>query len=145
VIDSLREIHAVRQVAGEGLRRWFTSETMDLLVWFDEDDMPIRLQLGYGKGRHRDERIFSWRKGVGYDHLVVGNGEHDKRYKATPLMMSDAAFNGAHVGNLFREYSINVPLWIVDFVLEKIAAYGAGAPKDEIDPLVGARRKIIYW
>lgn len=115
---------------------------MDLLVWFDEKGIA-RFQLGYDKdGADHGQRIFSWRSGVGYDHLVVGRTEEGKPFKPMPLP-ADVAFDGSRVAGLFIRQSMDLPHEVVDFVLEKIAVYHSGDPKDDLNG--GTRRKMRYW
>ncbi|MFW5812247.1 MAG: hypothetical protein ACOCWS_04610, partial [Alkalispirochaetaceae bacterium] len=64
----LSEIKPVRQVPGEGFRRWFTDEEMDLIVWYDgEDQEQIEgFQLCYDK--EVLERALTWRPEAGFTH-----------------------------------------------------------------------------
>jgi len=120
----LREIRNVRQVPGEPRRRWFTSETMDLIVWINEDDTPTQLQLCYDKGRRRAERAFTWKPGIGYTHTAVDDGEsRGARYKASPILFADGGFDSNRVSSLFLDHSNDVPDNIVDFVKAKIDEY----------------------
>lgn len=92
----LREIRNVRQIPGELKRRWFTSDTMDLIVWVDESDGPTQLQLCYDKGLHRAERALTWKHKTGYTHTAVDDGEAGHgRYKSTPILIADGSFNPA--------------------------------------------------
>jgi hypothetical protein len=122
----LREIRNVRQVPGEMRRRWFTSESMDLIVWLDDADDPTQMQLCYDKGRRRAERALTWKPGVGYTHTAVDDGEtgYGGRYKATPILLADGGFNTQRVSSLFLDHSTHLPLDIVDFVVAKIREFG---------------------
>jgi len=42
----LREIRDVRQVSGEPMRRWFSDEDFDLIVWLDPEDRIIGSAAG---------------------------------------------------------------------------------------------------
>ena len=57
-MDELVEIIHVRQVPGDPRRRWFSSDDMDLIVWYDDSDAPIGFQLCYDK--LRSERALRW-------------------------------------------------------------------------------------
>jgi hypothetical protein len=141
----LREIRDVRQVPGELRRRWFTSETMDLIVWVDAADEPAQLQLCYDKGRRRAERAFTWKPGTGFTHTAVDDGEYGNgRYKATPIMVVDGGFNTERVVNLFRNHSINLPDDIVDFVAGKICEYQA-VPDLAHLPSLSANSSIMHY
>jgi hypothetical protein len=120
----LREIRNVRQVPGELRRRWFTSETMDLIVWMDESAGPTHLQLCYDKGRRRSERALTWKHGSGYTHTAVDDGEMGNgRYKSTPILVADGDFNTERVNKLFLKDGAHLPADIIDFVAAKIQEY----------------------
>ena len=125
----LREIRNVRQIPGELKRRWFTSDTMDLIVWVDESDGPSQLQLCYDKGRQRAERALTWKHQTGYTHTAVDDGEAGLgRYKSTPILIADGSFNSSRVRNLFLKDSAHLPADIIQFVTSKIQEYHAGVP-----------------
>lgn len=42
----LREISSTRQNPDEPRKRWFSSASMDLVAWFDDDDVLARLDAG---------------------------------------------------------------------------------------------------
>lgn len=139
----LREIRDVRQVTGELRRRWFTSETMDLIVWLDESNEPTQLQLCYDKGRRRAERAFTWKPGTGFTHTAVDDGEYGNgRYKATPIMVVDGGFNNERVGTLFQNHSVNMPADIINFVAGKIREY---SPISVHLPQLSANSSIMHY
>src|SRR5712671_7091134 len=86
-MDELVEIIHVRQVPGDPRRRWFSSDDMDLIVWYDDSDALIGFQLCYDK--LRSERALRWEPEVGYRHTAIDNGESNisPRYKATPILV----------------------------------------------------------
>ena len=141
----LREIRDVRQVAGELRRRWFTSETMDLIVWIDESAEPRQLQLCYDKGRRRAERAFTWKPATGFSHTAVDDGEYGNgRYKATPLMVNEGGFNNERVEKLFRDHSVNLPADIIEFVAHKIGEFRAAPLHAHLPPL-GANSSMMQF
>ena len=123
----LREIRNVRQIPGELRRRWFASDTMDLIVWLDESDDPAQLQLCYDKGRLRTERALTWKLASGYTHTAVDDGEaEDIHYKSTPILVADGNFDSTRVGELFLQGSARLPPDIIQFVATKIQEYQTG-------------------
>jgi hypothetical protein len=121
-MSDLREISATRQVPGEPRRRWFCSPELDLIVWLSEGDSPIGFQLCYDK--LLDERALTWRAGRGFDHSAVDNGEGmPTKYKGTPILVADGAFNNGRVSEIFREASSSVPAPIRSFVADALARY----------------------
>jgi len=126
--NTLREIRNVRQVPGEPRRRWFTSETMDLIVWVNDAETPTQLQFCYDKGRRRAERAFTWKLDRGFTHQAVDDGENGnlgRSYKATPLLVADGSFNTERVCSLFLDGSQLLPADIIEFVTYKIHEYQA--------------------
>lgn len=127
-MSALFEIYSVRQVAGEGIRRWFSSTSMDLFVWSDEAGRLSGFQLTYDKGV--DERAFTWKQGRGYQHDRVDDGENhaSSRYKETPLLRADGQPNIGRISDLLTASSANVPQEIVRFVAQRIRDFPL-APK----------------
>jgi len=115
----LREVINIRQIPGELRRRWFTSDTMDLTVWLDDQGQPLELQLCYDKDSA--ERAFTWKSDTDSTHLAVDDGEGAGRYKSTPILIADGDFDSERVAALFRLQGINLPAHIAIFVVEKIS------------------------
>lgn len=58
IVALLEEVSRVPQHPGEHRRRWFASDTLDLIVWSDASGKLIGFQLCYDKDR--DERAVMW-------------------------------------------------------------------------------------
>lgn len=127
----LFEIQAVRQVPGEGRRRWFTSTTMDLFVWSDEAGALTGFQFTYDKGKN--ERALTWKAATGYLHDEVDDGEShsSSRYKETPLLRADGYPDIDRISGLLTTWGVNIPPDIVAFVDTKIRNYHSTALKGE--------------
>jgi hypothetical protein len=83
----LKEWEGIRQRQGEGNRRWFVDETMDLIVWFDGEQIS-GFQLCYDKGS--DEKALTWRRDDAPSHTRVDSGEsRPGTFKSSPVL-SDA-------------------------------------------------------
>jgi hypothetical protein len=119
----LKEITSVRQLPGEHRRRWFTSVTMDLVVWVDEAGTPVRFQFCYDKGSA--ERALTWNADSGFSHMAVDDGENmgGMGYKASPILVADGSLDRTRVRQIFLENSSFMPAEITDFVSQKIDAY----------------------
>ena len=116
---ALTEVAAVRQPPGERRRRWFTSPSMDLIVWQDEAGSPLAFQLCYDLTGV--ERAITWFPGQGFRHSRVDDGEStDGWHKATPILLDDGPGGREHIDRRFREASVNLPQDIVDFVGGKL-------------------------
>ncbi len=81
----LHELQKVRQVPGEGRRRWFTDAYFDLIVWYAEDGGLAGFQLCYDKQGW--ERAFTWRQGHACVHEAMDSGETPGHSKMSPVLM----------------------------------------------------------
>ena len=121
-MDPMREIPAVRQIPGEPRRRWFKSDSMDLILWFTESGGFFGFQLTYDIPLA--ERVLTWTTDGGYMHTGVDDGEGKYLgFKAAPVLIADGVFDCARVLNLFRSAGGEMPLEIALLVEEKIAGY----------------------
>jgi hypothetical protein len=120
----LVEYRNVRQIRGEGHRRWFSDDYFDLIVWYDG---PSRgrshisgFQLCYDRSGY--ERALTWTREHGYSHEKVDTGEGGwAGMKSTPILVADGFFDGAQVAMRFREASKGIDQDIADLVLDKLA------------------------
>ena len=121
-MSELTELADVQQHPGRPRRRWFRSSTEDLIVWYADDGSIFGFQLCYD--RARTERALTWRKGKGYSHDRVDDGESvGLAHKQTPILVSDGVFNAEAVLERFLAASNAIPRDIVDFVTAKLKEY----------------------
>ena len=117
----LREVVDVRQIPGEARRRWFASDDLDLIVWSEPSGEPHAFQLCYDKPRA--ERALTWRPGEGLRHMIVDDGEGvDFKWKGTPILLPDGAFDPDRLRQRFLEASPGLPPEIVAFVAARLAS-----------------------
>jgi hypothetical protein len=117
----LTEVRNPRQVEGEGLRRWFTDEYFDLIVWHDAAGEFSGFQLCYDKAG--DERALTWRRGEGYSHERVDDGEIPGRAKMSPILVPDGAFARNEVAERFLEASAGIEQHLRKAVHERLLAF----------------------
>lgn len=121
----LREQNNIRQVPGEKRRRWFSSDDMDLTVWYDERNAITGFELCYDKGPR--ERSVRWRKDTGFLHERVDDGEgRPGRHKATPILVPDGLFAARSVAERFLAASREIEGEVASFVHRKLLEYPAG-------------------
>ncbi|HLW74838.1 MAG TPA: hypothetical protein VKT74_07200 [Gammaproteobacteria bacterium] len=121
----LREIADVRQIEGEPLRRWFTDEHFDLVVWINETRDIVAFQLCYDK--MRSERALTWKVDSGFTHDAVDDGENrEGRYKATPILVPDGVFDPGTVAAKFLGHSGVLDSKSCDFIYLKLLEYPNG-------------------
>jgi hypothetical protein len=119
----LTEIQNARQVAGEGVRRWFTDDYFYLIVWYGEEKHPIGFQLCYDKpGR---ERALTWTRDHGFQHDRVDAGETPGHSKMTPIIVADGAFDSTSITRRFQRESATMDPRIASFVFERLGSYPA--------------------
>jgi len=125
-MDSLIEIPGARQVPGEPRRRWFASDSLDLIVWLDDSGAPAGFQLCYDKPR--SERALTWKPGIGFLHNAVDDGEGGGfHYKRTPVLVEDGYFDANRVSELFARVSARLPREVADFVSVKLRQHPSHA------------------
>jgi hypothetical protein len=106
----LKELRGVRQIPGEGFRRWFRDEDFDLIVFYPEERPSVPagpspggeeisgFQLCYRGTGAEGERVFSWYKTGGYAHNKIDDGETEPlRSKMTPVLTADGVFDSQTV------------------------------------------------
>jgi hypothetical protein len=109
----------VRQVSGEPRRRWFTSARCDLIVWYATAAAPTGFQLCYRFDG--SEKALTWGAPEQLTHLAVDDGEERPfRHKATPILVSDGAFDAPAVLRLFRAESGDLPADVVEIVVTRL-------------------------
>jgi hypothetical protein len=118
----LHEVANVRQVQGEGPRRWFSDRYFDLIVWYENDGSVVGFQLCYDK--NVKERALTWRRGFGFSHEKVDDGEGNPgRMKSTPVLVPDGLFDAAAITDRFRKESGKIDGEIARLVIETLESY----------------------
>jgi len=112
----------VRQIPGEGLRRWFADEYFDLIVWYEEAQV-IGFQLCYDKGGR--ERALTWHRPHRFLHTRIDDGEIPLAYKMSPVLVQDGAFDAGGVAERFRRASAGIDPRVAALVLEQLRVYPA--------------------
>jgi hypothetical protein len=68
----LREIRNIKQLPGQGARRWFNDEHLDLFVWYDAGGRIIGFQLCFDKDRPVERALtFTEKEGYTLDQVAV--------------------------------------------------------------------------
>lgn len=117
----LQELENTSQIPGEGLRRWFSDSSMDLIIWEDENGNVRKFQLCYGKGV--DEHAFTWRNSNSYTHNRVDDGEDvNMGHKNSPILVPDGKFNPAELAQKFFANSHEIDSKISEFVRRELSS-----------------------
>ena len=118
----LRELLPTRQIPGEPRRRWFNSERCDLIVWLQDDDVPVGFQFCYDKDEI--EHALTWVRNRGYNHMRVDAQDRfpyrESVQKGTPLMVPDGVFDARRLLAIFNDEGRELPPEFVALVSEKL-------------------------
>ena len=120
--NMLSEIANTRQIENEGHRRWFTDSYFDLIVWYERKGSTIAgFQLCYDK--QREERALTWRRGEGFDHKRIDDGDVTGRMKMTPVLVPDGAFDYSAIAARFHRESERIDPGVRKFVYKTLTNY----------------------
>jgi hypothetical protein len=114
----LSEIRNVRQIEGEGTRRWFTDRYFDLIIWYDDSGMLSGFQLCYDK--LGAERSFTWRRGRACHHDGIDAGEMPGHSGMTPVVVADSGSPESGVAERFLSESSAVEPQLARLVFDTI-------------------------
>ena len=124
----LQEVTRVKQLRHEPVRRWFTSDDMDLVVWLDAAGTGTGFQLCYDKRRH--ERAVTWHRGQPLAHARVDDGENvgagrgQARHKQTPVLIPDEAMPLPDILARFAAESAALPPALRQLVQQQLTTAG---------------------
>ena len=119
----LQQIDMPEREEGNLLRKWFTDEFFDLIVWFDDQALVVGFQLCYDKGH--DEHALTWKQPSSYYHQRVDDGENRPgKHKSTPILVPDGTFDLRRLADQFKTQSKKIDPAISAFVYEKVLAFG---------------------
>lgn len=121
----LYEIRNVRQVPGEGFRRWFTDPSHDLVVWYPEEGSHQIDGFQFSYDKEGDEHALTWTRERGFEHHRIDAGDVPFSNKMSPVLVADGLPDVKQLSERFREVSANLDARIVSFVQQKIESAGA--------------------
>ena len=129
----LQELLPTRQIPGEPRRRWFNSERCDLIVWLQDDGVPVGFQLCYDKDEV--EHALTWIRNRGYNHMRVdahGRSPYGEDVqKGTPLLVPDGVFDPRRLLQIFNDEGRQLPPEFFALVSEKLRGCEAPAPSKD--------------
>jgi len=99
----LVESKNVRQEPGAGRRRWFESDSCDLVVWYGLDRPEVEgFQILYRE--NLVEHALTWRQGGGFAHSTVDSGSASPFKNLTPILTPNGAIPWAAVQREFAAH-----------------------------------------
>jgi hypothetical protein len=114
----LREIRNVSRKRNEPKKRWFSSQSMDLFIWFDIDDSIVSYQLTYDKP-HK-EMALVWNKKDGLSHMGVDDGSRSGKHPGSPLLVQDSEANPNKIISMVRKNLAELEPSIGNFIISNI-------------------------
>jgi hypothetical protein len=118
---SFRERLPVLQKKDDMFRRWFESDGMELIVWYNNDKSIYGFQLCYF---NNGEHAITWKSENGFSHDLISNGD-DGRANRSPILIADGIFPSKMVINEFKNKSTFLEKEIANLVLNKLTEYSA--------------------
>ena len=113
----LFELGVTRQEPTGPRRRWFTSESCDLILWLNDDESLWGFQFCYDKPAN--EHALTWARDFGFSHMKVDAGRREHGNEA-PILVLDGAFDPVHILDALEKESARVPEPYRGIVVERI-------------------------
>ncbi|MFP4373433.1 MAG: hypothetical protein ACLFPO_03810 [Spirochaetaceae bacterium] len=120
----LYEIRNVRQVPGEGFRRWFTDPDHDLVVWYPARGSTRIEGFQFSYDKQGNERAITWTRERGFEHHRIDAGEVPFGNKMSPVLVADGLPDVKRLLERFRAISAGVDARIASFVRQKLESAG---------------------
>lgn len=119
----LKELKNTRQIVGEPFRRWFTGNSIELIVWYDDQKTKITgFQLCYRN--NQEQKAITWQQEHGYSHTTIDDGEgRTGRHKMAPILIPEGVLSLQSVLEQFMANSKNLDRDLVEFVSNRIKQY----------------------
>ena len=113
----LTEVLCCRKLRDDRLRRWFSSQRIDLFVWYEESEI-FGFQICYDKGRR--EHALTWRRDLGWSHKAVDAGGSGMGFKGTPILVPDGDVPVTRIINEFEVAAKDLDEQVLGFVCGKL-------------------------
>lgn len=121
-VTKMREILRIVQREGQPRKRWFNSVNIDLSIWYDTDNKPVRMEMHYDV--NTIEKSFSWKKPDIFTHDTVQSGYGAGRFRASTLVGGGKMpMNKESLAEKFDQGADRLPQDVRDFVHSMIREY----------------------
>ena len=95
--------------------RWFSDESHDLFLWYNDEKEIIRFQFCYDKNS-LEEQAVEWIKSRKLFHQKVDDGESAKIRKSTPIFISNGLWSPEYAKEQFDQSSLEIEEDIRHFI-----------------------------
>ncbi len=106
----LQELKNVKQIKGEGLRRWFVDDDLELILWYDLSRKLEGFQICYDK--LAGTRTITWKK------AVTPNGEMKS------VLLSDGPYNRSRLLALAERSTRDLDESLRSFIMNRLESHG---------------------
>ena len=106
----LQELKNVKQIKGEGLRRWFVDADIELILWYDLSRKLEGFQICYDK--LAGTRTITWKK------TLTPNGE------TKSVLLSDGPYNRNRLLALADRSTLGLEEPLRRFIMERLESHG---------------------
>ena len=106
----LQELKNVKQIEGEGLRRWFVDDDIELILWYDLTRRLEGFQICYDK--MAGTRTITWKK------AVTPEGE------AKSVLLSDGPYNRSRLLALAERSTRGLDETLRSFIMDRLESHG---------------------
>lgn len=115
----LKEISDLTQTSDNLKRRWFSDETLDMYVWYDNSDEISEFQISYNK--QSDEQVLTWNIKSGLSNHGVDSGStNPKKMKSSPILTEQSRHNIELVRKLFMNSGQKLEHDLYEYVLSRL-------------------------
>lgn len=111
-----REFRGISQEKGGGRRRWFESEGLDLVVWYDDGSTLSGFQLIHGHGSH----ALTWRPKTGFQHHGIDSGRRAGGMAQTPILVANGVVPWDQLVEEFSFRSKNMESDLRELILSRL-------------------------
>ncbi len=115
-----REFSKVTQESNPGRRRWFEDQGLDLIVWYDVGGAIHGFQICYLAGAD-GPRALTWRRGQGFLHDVVDEGDERPDKNLTPILIPDGRVPWKRITAEFERRAATLEPDLRSLILERLA------------------------
>jgi hypothetical protein len=119
----LHELRNVRQVPGDHFRRWFTDESLEIVVWYEEGGAIFGFQVCYDS--REQPRALTWTQKRGFSHAAIDGGEDKPTSNRTPMLSPSHDYDAARLIEAYRATAGGLPERERAFIEGKLAESAA--------------------
>jgi hypothetical protein len=114
----LREIRNITQIPGQGPRRWFNDENLDLFVWYDAGGRIFGFQLCFDKDT-RVELALTFTEDAGYTLDLVAS-EATVCDMGSPVLIGGGEFSCQQLIDQLDERGASLERSLYEYLREKL-------------------------